>query len=180
MLARLKPGVGFGRASCCEPYAPIDPPLTLWLRAKRQVGKPCWVYIRTAVGDGLFFNPIFVLASMSSIIFTPKNAVVTGAAQGIGRAIALRLAEDGLNVVLNDLPKNQQALDDLAKEITSKGVTEAVVYAGSVSEKSINEGIVAACVENFGSLDVVRAPSQRIILYSLRDRWSAMRVFAAR
>ncbi|KIY62681.1 NAD(P)-binding protein [Cylindrobasidium torrendii FP15055 ss-10] len=95
-----------------------------------------------------------VLASMSPSEFNPKNAIVTGAAQGIGRAIALRLAEDGLNVVLNDLAKNQQALDSLAKEVTTKGV-KAVVYPGSVSEKSVNEGIVATCVEKFGSLDVM-------------------------
>ncbi|KIY62682.1 putative short chain oxidoreductase [Cylindrobasidium torrendii FP15055 ss-10] len=86
--------------------------------------------------------------------FTPKNAIVTGAAQGIGRAIALRLAADGLNLVLNDLPKQLDLLDTLIKELTSLGV-KAVAYTGDITEKAINDGLVSTCVKEFGSLDVM-------------------------
>jgi len=48
-------------------------------------------------------------------------ALVTGAAKGIGRAIALRLAVDGFDVAINDIPSNKHNLDSLAGEIAEKG-----------------------------------------------------------
>ncbi|KAJ2912823.1 hypothetical protein MD484_g7599, partial [Candolleomyces efflorescens] len=50
-----------------------------------------------------------------------RTAVITGAAQGIGKAIALRLVEDGCNVVLNDLPSQRVALEALVDEINRTG-----------------------------------------------------------
>ncbi len=46
-----------------------------------------------------------------------RNALITGAAQGIGRAIALRLARDGLNVAVNDININSAKLNDTQKGI---------------------------------------------------------------
>ena len=53
--------------------------------------------------------------------YTPNVAVITGAAQGIGKAIALRLADDGFNVVVADLISQQDKLDLLVKEVILKG-----------------------------------------------------------
>ena len=50
-----------------------------------------------------------------------KTALVTGAARGIGRAIALKLAENGFNVFLNCV-KSSDGLLELASEIEKKGV----------------------------------------------------------
>ncbi|KIY62680.1 NAD(P)-binding protein [Cylindrobasidium torrendii FP15055 ss-10] len=95
------------------------------------------------------------MATLDYQNFTPKNAIVTGAAQGIGRAIALRLAADGLNLVLNDIPQKKQVLEELVKEISNTFGVKAAVYAGCVAEKSVNDGMVETCVEHFGSLDVM-------------------------
>ncbi|KIY73426.1 acetoin reductase family protein [Cylindrobasidium torrendii FP15055 ss-10] len=100
--------------------------------------------------------------------FKAKNAVVTGAADGIGRGVALRLAADGLNVVVNDLPSKQQQLDSLVKEIQGKGV-KGVAYVGDVTDKAVNEAIVATCVEKFGSLDVMVCNAGTAFIKSIAD-----------
>lgn len=46
-----------------------------------------------------------------------KIALVTGAARGIGRGIALRLASDGLDVAVNDIQDNSDQLEEVAEEI---------------------------------------------------------------
>lgn len=94
----------------------------------------------------------YILRTMST--FTPRNAIVTGAADGIGKGIALRLAADGLNVVVNDLPEKQALLDELVKELEAKGV-KATSFACDITGKNENIAIVEKCVNDFGSLDVV-------------------------
>ena len=84
---------------------------------------------------------------------TTKVALVTGAARGIGRAIALRLAEDGLDVAVNDLP-NTPELDDVVREIESKGRRSLAVPADVSLEKGV-EKMIQQVVDKLGSLDVV-------------------------
>ena len=82
-----------------------------------------------------------------------KVALVTGAARGIGRAIALRLAEDGLDVVVNDLT-NTPELDDVVREIENKGRRSLAVPADVSLEEDV-EKIIQQVVQELGSLDVV-------------------------
>jgi NAD(P)-dependent dehydrogenase (short-subunit alcohol dehydrogenase family) len=84
---------------------------------------------------------------------TAKIALVTGAARGIGRAIALRLAEDGLDVAVNDLP-NTPELDDVVREIENKGRRSLAVPADVSLEEDV-EKIIQQVVQKLGSLDVV-------------------------
>ena len=84
---------------------------------------------------------------------TTRIALVTGAARGIGRAIALRLAEDGLDVAVNDLP-NTPELDDVVREIESKGRRSLAVPADVSLEAGV-EKIIQQVVQKLGSLDVV-------------------------
>lgn len=52
-----------------------------------------------------------------------RTALVTGSANGIGRAIALRLAEDGFQVAINDLASHDARLKELQHEIELKGMS---------------------------------------------------------
>ena len=90
-----------------------------------------------------------------------KNVVVTGAGRGIGREIALALAEEGANVVVNDIgvslagaePTSTPA-DETVAEIKKKGVNAIASY-GDVSDFSSAEGIIKSCVDNFGRIDIL-------------------------
>jgi len=83
-----------------------------------------------------------------------KVALVTGAARGIGRAIALRLSEDGLDVAVNDLPDTPE-LDDVVREIENKGRRSLAVPADVSLEEDV-EKIIQQVVQKLGGLDVVR------------------------
>lgn len=84
---------------------------------------------------------------------TTKVALVTGAAGGIGHVIALRLAEDGFDVAVNDI-RGTPKLDELVQEIESKGRRSLGVPA-DISLESDVEKMVQKVVQELGSLDVV-------------------------
>ena len=87
-----------------------------------------------------------------------KVALITGAAQGLGRSIALRLASDGCNVLINDLASNSQNLDKVADEIRSTAGKKVVTFLGDVSVEEVVKDMVQKAVDEFGGLDVVRFP----------------------
>ena len=82
-------------------------------------------------------------------------AIVTGAAQGIGRAIPLRLAKDGFNVSLNDIHANEDKLKRVAEQISGGGV-KAISTVGDVSEEKDVYNLVNKTVNELGDLKVVR------------------------
>ena len=79
-------------------------------------------------------------------------AVITGSAQGIGRAFALRLAHDGLRVVIADLNLSQAEL--VRDEIVAAG-GEAIAVETDVSNEASCVACAAAAVEKFGRIDVL-------------------------
>ena len=84
-----------------------------------------------------------------------RVAVVTGAANGLGRAESLALARAGARLVLNDLPSD--ATEAAAAEITAAG-GQAVVAAGDVGdvgEWSTGEHLLAAALDAYGRLDIL-------------------------
>jgi len=81
-----------------------------------------------------------------------RTAIVTGAANGLGRAEAIALAAAGAGVVLNDLPG--PGLNEVASEITAAG-GRAVVCEGDVAEWATGEAMLAAAVGHFGGLDIL-------------------------
>ncbi len=85
---------------------------------------------------------------------TYKVAIITGAAQGIGRAITLQLAVDGLAVIISDIASKLDQLNVVATEIQSKNGRVQVVLADVSSESDVNN-LVAKTKEAFGGLDVV-------------------------
>jgi NAD(P)-dependent dehydrogenase (short-subunit alcohol dehydrogenase family) len=81
-----------------------------------------------------------------------KIAIVTGAADGLGRAEALALAAAGARVVLNDLPGSPvQAVADL---IAGAG-GQAAVCAGDIGEADTSEELLEAALGAFGGLDIL-------------------------
>lgn len=83
---------------------------------------------------------------------TSKVAVVTGAARGIGRAIAERMANSGWRVVLADI--DQQAAQDAANAIEESGGT-SLAHQIDVTDRESVAGMIANAVTEFGQLDVL-------------------------
>ncbi len=81
-----------------------------------------------------------------------RTAIVSGAGRGIGRCVALKLAAEGANVVVNDL--DSDPANGVVGEITAAG-GNAVACAGSVLAEDFGERFVGAATQNFGGLDIV-------------------------
>lgn len=82
-----------------------------------------------------------------------KCAVVTGATRGIGRAIALKLAELGANIVINYRSMDEEAIS-LQKEIENLGVG-ALVLKGDISKDQDAKNLIDKSKEHFGSVDIL-------------------------
>jgi len=83
-----------------------------------------------------------------------KAALVTGASQGIGRAIALKLAQDGYNVMINYYTGNEPQAEEVRALCESFGINAAIVQ-GDISKKEDVETLIKTTVSTFGSIDVL-------------------------
>jgi NAD(P)-dependent dehydrogenase (short-subunit alcohol dehydrogenase family) len=90
-----------------------------------------------------------------------RNAVVSGAGRGIGRAVALALAEEGANVVVCDIGgatdgtgTDNSPANEVVNECQKFGV-KAVPYYGSVADFKAAGEMIKSCVDNFGRVDIV-------------------------
>ncbi len=81
-----------------------------------------------------------------------KTAFITGAGRGVGRAVALKLAQEGANVVLNDLDAEPAAA--VAAEIEAMG-RGAAILPGSVTEEGFAEDFIQTGVDAFGGVDII-------------------------
>lgn len=81
-----------------------------------------------------------------------KVAIVTGAAQGIGRAIALALAKEGANVVVNDV--DPKAINEVVDEVNELGC-EALSAVANVARGDDVARMVRAVLEKYGRIDVL-------------------------
>jgi glucose 1-dehydrogenase len=82
-----------------------------------------------------------------------KVAVVTGGNSGIGKAVALALAEQGANVVI-DYISNEQATEELERQIVALG-DQAIGVEADVSKVEDLEKLIKAAVDTFGKIDVM-------------------------
>ncbi|GAB3451637.1 acetoin reductase [Streptomonospora sediminis] len=85
-----------------------------------------------------------------------RVALVTGAARGIGKGIALRLAADGLDVAVNDIEANNDQLKAVADEIGALGRRSAAIVA-DVSDPDSVQAMVDRVATELGQLDVMVA-----------------------
>jgi NAD(P)-dependent dehydrogenase (short-subunit alcohol dehydrogenase family) len=81
-----------------------------------------------------------------------KRALVTGSSLGIGRAVAVRLAAEGAQVVLS--ARHNDTLEETVKLIRDAG-GETVACVGSVADYGDAGDMVATCVDQFGGIDVL-------------------------
>ncbi|MCS7264296.1 MAG: SDR family oxidoreductase [Armatimonadetes bacterium] len=81
-----------------------------------------------------------------------KVAIVTGAARGIGKGIAIKFAQEGAKVVVNDI--NDEGGQRTVDEISQKGGTAIYCHADVTDSEQV-EGMMKTTVENFGGLDIL-------------------------
>jgi 3-oxoacyl-[acyl-carrier protein] reductase len=87
------------------------------------------------------------------VILQGKNALVTGASRGIGRAIAIELARQGANVAVNYAGSETKA-EAVVEEIVQMGLKSFKVQADVANESDVKE-MVKAVTSQFGSLDIL-------------------------
>lgn len=104
-----------------------------------------------------------------------KTAIVTGSGRGIGQAIALKLAGEGANVVVNDLDPEPA---DATVKLIGDQPGGAVSVPGSVTEAGFTDDLVNAAVDTFGGLDIVVNNAgytwDSVIQNTNDDQWQAM------
>src|ERR1700685_2105179 len=80
-------------------------------------------------------------------------AIVTGAAKGIGLAIAERLARDGAKLVLAD--RDASGLDQVSAHLSKEFGIEVAHHAGDLSEQGTAEKTINLATDRFGRLDIL-------------------------
>jgi NAD(P)-dependent dehydrogenase (short-subunit alcohol dehydrogenase family) len=118
-----------------------------------------------------------------------KTAIVTGAARGLGRACALRFAEEGADLLLLDVAADiaevpyalgtKDQLEETAR-LCRKNGTAALTIPTDVREQHAIDAAVAAAIGRFGRIDVlvnnagIAAPSGKAIHEITEDEWGVM------
>jgi len=105
-----------------------------------------------------------------------KTAIVTGASRGIGKAIALKFAEEGCNIAFTDLfeDENMKATE---AELNAKGV-KAKGYASNAALFNQTEEVVNKIVEEFGQVDVLvnnaGITKDTLLMRMTEEQWDAV------
>jgi len=84
--------------------------------------------------------------------YDPKSVIVTGSAQGIGKAIAMKLAESGLNIAVSDILIDEAK--KTAAEIEKTGV-KAIAVKTDVSKADDVKSLIQNAKDTFGSVDIL-------------------------
>ncbi len=104
-----------------------------------------------------------------------RVALITGAAQGIGKSIALLLARNGANIVVSDI--NLEKAEETAKEIESIGSKSMAIKVDVANLKNV-EQMVEAILEKFGKIDILvnnaGITRDKLILRMTEEDWDAV------
>lgn len=87
------------------------------------------------------------------MLLESKTALITGAARGIGKQIAIAFAKEGCNVAFTDISLNEEALQTLA-ELQSYGV-QARAYASNAADYEAAHAVVEQVMADFGKIDIL-------------------------
>ncbi|SRR6056297_902270 len=105
-----------------------------------------------------------------------KTALITGAARGIGKSLALNFAEHGANIAFTDLEYNDQ-VKEVEKEIESKGV-KTKGYASDASNFKQTEETVQQILKDFGKIDVLinnaGITKDTLLMRMTEEQWDAV------
>ena len=82
-----------------------------------------------------------------------RTTVVSGGSRGIGRAVCIRLAKEGANIVFSYV-SNADAVANTAEECKALGA-EVVSVKGDVAKKEDCENLIKIATENFGKIDIL-------------------------
>jgi 3-oxoacyl-(acyl-carrier-protein) reductase len=102
-----------------------------------------------------------------------KTSIITGASRGIGRAIAVMLAEAGSDIVVN-YHKNKLKADEVVEELTRLGV-KAKAYQADVSDEQQSSDMIEQALSDFGPIQIVvnnaGITQDRSFLKMTKDQW---------
>ena len=149
-------GISMDQVENCRTYGGHGEQMAVFASTAKVDGKPLteligtdaltkdqWAEIQTKVTKG----------GANIIASTAKVAVVTGAARGIGKAIALKFAQEGANIAFTDLVIDENGLATQA-EIEALGV-KAKGYASNAANFEETHNVVAEIVKDFGRIDIL-------------------------
>lgn len=87
------------------------------------------------------------------MVLKGKTVIITGSGRGLGKAIALKLANMGANIVLNDIPASE-AIDETYSEFKNNGFN-VIATKGDIRNFEDVESMVNAAVDAFGTVDIL-------------------------
>jgi 3-oxoacyl-[acyl-carrier protein] reductase len=110
------------------------------------------------------------------MILKGKTAVITGSAQGIGRAIAETFAAEGANLVISDI--NAELSQKTAEEIKAKYNVETIAVAGNVAKLEECENLIKSSLDKFAKIDILvnnaGITKDNLVLRMTEAEWDAV------
>ena len=105
-----------------------------------------------------------------------KTAVITGASRGIGKAIALKFAQEGCNIAFTDLFRDE-AMENTESELRKLGV-KACGYASDASNFSASDLVVNQIINDFGTVDILvnnaGITKDTLLMRMTEEQWDAV------